>query len=405
MLSAGGLDDCCQLGIKPTTKNNDNEDCVDVLTRVPFDFEGAQCVSGGYNHSVIIKDFRVFAAGNDKDFRIGSDNRVIYETFTEVKISEEPISWAACGYYFTLYLTLSGRVILCQEKANFTRISIPLAKKAVSIFAGHSNAGIIDESGEIYCYIVKNGTFKNIQRTSLKSPPVQLVCCQRFFCALTVDGRVFGNFILNNRSLEFIEIPSLRGQRIIKISGLYETCAALSSDGRLFTLGANDHGQLVDGTTIENFSSFAEVRIKETIKDVSCSWHTLILTESNKIYGCGFNSNYELFKSSGEVSVIIPARIATMEADQVIACYGMTFVISKNSSIRSIEAGGGRINVLLAKIEEQSRCINQLMDICGQLQQQNEANKREQSNQAQKIEELSSKLDRAIKYINDQDYF
>lgn len=86
-----GNDSKFQIGIAPTTDNKNGNGCVDSLTRVPFDLNGVQCVSGGTRHFIIIKDFRVFAAGDNSDFLIGSGSRQVYKTFTEIKISEEQI--------------------------------------------------------------------------------------------------------------------------------------------------------------------------------------------------------------------------------------------------------------------------------------------------------------------------
>lgn len=74
---AGGFNRSYQLGIESTTVNKGGLGCVDAVTPVPFDHAGIQYISGGYDHSVIIKDFSVFAAGDNIDFKIGSDSRQV----------------------------------------------------------------------------------------------------------------------------------------------------------------------------------------------------------------------------------------------------------------------------------------------------------------------------------------
>lgn len=53
---------------------NNSYSCVDAITHVPIDINGIQCISGGYSHSVMIIEGKIFAAGDDSDFRIGSNS-------------------------------------------------------------------------------------------------------------------------------------------------------------------------------------------------------------------------------------------------------------------------------------------------------------------------------------------
>lgn len=443
-LSAGGNNVNKQLGIQ----NQGYSSYIDAATRVPFDIEGIQSISGGAFHSVVVKNSRVFAAGNDTDFKIGSLNSQIYTTFTEINISDEPISWAACGDGFTLYLTVNGIVILCHKCAKGERIQVSLPKKAVSVFAGSSYGGIIDEKGAFYI-LEKDAPHKIPRRFSFKSPAVDIACCLSFTCVLTSDGCVYANNALNNNSFNFVEVPSLKGKKVEKLSGYYNTCAVLTSNGNVFICGENYFGQLGNGTEKDNFSTFTKIRLNEVVKDVGCSDHTIVLTKSNKIFGCGFNKFNQLLKKTSEENVRSPILVASIVADQVIVGYNHTFILSgtgklenpaikkfkakiqdaekplstnkiKEKPFNRIEEQNEKIDSLIAICQAQSQSINKLTETYLILQQQNEMIKQEmrenQRKQEQRIQELhdelkalkgemNEKLDPVVKYISDQDYF
>lgn len=329
-LYAVGNDDDHQLGVDSSSRNPTHNNLqnfwVDSLTQVNFDLKDVQCVSGSECHTVIIKHGRVFAAGNDNCFLIGSGNNRIYYHFTEVNISKEPISWAACSRLFTLYLTESGKVIFTKSYES-AQITVKLDKKAVSVIAGYNYGGIIDEEGTVH--IINNDYLeKPTQKVTLDSPIIDIACCSSFTCVLTLDGHVFASGSYNKGSSEFIEVSSLKGKNIEKLSGYIDTCAALSSDGRVFVYGKNDHGSLGNGTTTDNYDSFTEMQMDEAIKDVSCSDHTLLITKSNKILGCGWNTFNQLFTETKERNILTPINIKQMEADQVIARMYHSFVLS-----------------------------------------------------------------------------
>lgn len=75
--------------------------------------------------------------------------------------------------------------------------------------------------------------------------------------------------------------------------------------------------------------------MNEMIKDVSCSKHTLFLTRSNKIYGCGMNNYCQLFKNAENDRYSSPIHIKTMEADQVVACGWNTFILSRTGKLEN----------------------------------------------------------------------
>lgn len=449
-LSAIGLDDCHQLGVSPNATDKSNVGYVDTLTQVPFDLKGVQCISTGHLHTIIIRAGKVFAAGCGQYF--GSDSRITYEKFTEINISEEPISWAACGLYFTIYLTGNGKVILCSDKVIGERISINLAKKAVSVFAGRWKGGAIDEEGAVHIFDYRE-LQKSPKKYSFEAPAIDLVICNDFRCVLTLDDRVFINGSVFSESDDFFEVTSLAGLKIQKISGKDSTCAALTADGKIFICGRNDYGQFGNGKKKDHYSRFIELRLNEEIKDVSCSSHTLFLTKTGKIIGSGFNTYCQLFQKTNDEILYSPV-ITPVKADQVFAGCEHSFILSGIGKIenpaksffkshrnsreirtnhdkvsqknqKSIQEPiksefqetpkddylilSSKIDSILAICQAQSQSIAQLSEICRTLQQQNESAKKEirliRAAQQKLEQTMNSKLDQVLKYINEQDYY
>lgn len=255
-----------------------------------------------------------------------------------------------------------------------------LGKKAVSVFSG----GIIDEDGSIH--ILDMNPRNQPQKFTFSTPAVDLVSCKSFSCILTSDGQVLMDMKYNNDSQGFVEVQSLKSKEIIKLSGSFDTCAALSSDGRVFVFGNNISGQLGDGTTADNYESFTEIHSNEEIIDVSCPLHTLYLTKSNKIFGIGCNEHSQLMKDTNDDWALSPTEIAAMKADKMVVCVYHSFVLS----------GTGKIENPAKKFFNLgSRVLKRLND----LQQQNESFKREIESMSQEI----SKLKEFIKFIIDQE--
>lgn len=404
-----GDDSYSHLGIKPTT-----DLCVDTFTKVPFDLNGVQCVSGSDDHTVIIKQGKIFAAGNDKGFHIGSYSPQVYREFTEITTEEKDILWASCSPDSTLYLTKKGKVILCKSGNNYERIYIQIPKKAISVFSSTDYGCIIDEDGAVYIYDGKK-PYIPPKRYYFESPVIDLACSEIILIALTLDGRVFFKHI-SRIDAEFKEAISLRKKNIVKLSGNSETCAALSYDGRVFFCGKNYNGNETSKNILYPFNEVRLDQFNEEIIDVSCGDHTLFLTESNKIYGCGSNDYFQLTNSQSEgEAVLTPTLIATIEADQVIACDGCSIILSgtgklENPAKEYFKKPESNIGLLHAKIEElnkkntiqsdmikslvdkcqvQSQSISQLQEVCNNLQQQ-----------VQKIDEVNNKLDIIIKSQN-----
>lgn len=193
------------------------------------------------------------------------------------------------------------------------------------MFAGCNNGAIVDEEGGLY--IIDDEYLQTHPlRLAFPAPVIDVAFNFSFICVLTIDGHVLANRIFNNWTESFIDVPQLAGIKIKKISGHVDTCAALTSDGRVFIYGSNEYGQFGNGTVISNYESFVEVKLGEEIIDVSCSNHTLFLTKSKKVFGCGENQCLQLHKDDFK-NYLTSIQIVEV-VDQVISMNEFSMILS-----------------------------------------------------------------------------
>lgn len=176
-LAGSGYNNNHALGVMYDSKDSDGYGIVLKMTEITIDVKNISCVAPGYAHTVVL------TAGDDRDFTMGSLYRTIFKEFTEIKISEEKIIWAAAGNAFTLYLTESGSIVLCSEKAKGERINISLTKRTIYVFAGIEYGAIIDEDGSVYI-LDKEDSHSIPDKFSFPSPAIEVVCCVYFTVVL-----------------------------------------------------------------------------------------------------------------------------------------------------------------------------------------------------------------------------
>lgn len=114
--------------------------------------------------------------------------------------------------------------------------------------------------------------------------------------------------------LEFFYGPEMS---VRSINGGWGHVIVVTESGRVYSQGLNDYGQLALGdvetrripTLVQFFESLKEQNYLEQVQDVKCgSYHSLFLTRTGNLYGCGYNEMGSL--ASGVDSCIsIPVLI------------------------------------------------------------------------------------------------
>ena len=135
------------------------------------------------------------------------------------------------------------------------------------------------------------------------------------------------------------EDTELKGKRIVDISAGYGYAVALDEEGKVYTWGNNEYGQLGDGTTTNSSLPIClsnkenELKGKKIISISAGGGHTVAIDEEGKVYTWGFNYYGQLGDGTTTNSVL-PICISNKENEL------------KGKKIISISAGGGHTVVL-----------------------------------------------------------
>ncbi|MEM7790714.1 MAG: hypothetical protein AAF546_04865 [Verrucomicrobiota bacterium] len=114
-------------------------------------------------------------------------------------------------------------------------------------------------------------------------------------------------------------VSGLEGLEIVKIASGQNDGAAITSDGKLYMWGPNDHGQLGLGDRKQRRKAvLVELPSSEKVVDVSIGGaHTLILTRSGKVYATGNNKLGTLGVGDPE-RLLVPTLVTSLESEFIV---------------------------------------------------------------------------------------
>lgn len=382
-----GLNDSHQLGSTSDGSTDGNPTVINPVC-FPIDAKGLKCVSAGRDQSIFVfNNGKVFALGNDKKFHIGSENRTEYSTLTEIHISKEKITWGACGHNYSVYLTSSGKVIYCSENSIGNRAIITHSAPAVYLCAGISTPCSIDRDGSFYTFF--KDPSRQPKKYQLEQPVFDIACGTGFVLALTIDGIVYGNGLLNNRQDSFSPIISLSRVTITRVFAFDGHAVVLTEKGKLRTWGNNSCGQLGMGTTDKNMK-FEKVN---TLQDVPMSLvscgreHTVFVTDDGRLMGCGANDCGQLMFGQDQSPVLTP-EISTVFNEHVsfisAGCYHTLIV---TGSIPPKHPGAEAFGLYSSPFEEEEE-----LDEVTLLKRENERLKKKITSLEQDKEQLQARV-------------
>ena len=185
-------------------------------------------------------------------------------------------------------------------------------KNVKKVASGPTHSLFLLDDGIVYSS--GDNEFNQLGRSSSSTKPKQILALEtqiiteiavgRFFSAslnragqLFIWGSVTGRL---NEKLNFSRpthiVPSSGEVKFVQIACGYHFLLALGNDGRVFSMGVNDFGQL--GLEIVNNSyELKQIKCIEGIpvRQISCgAFHSLILTASGFIFSFGKNENGQL---------------------------------------------------------------------------------------------------------------
>lgn len=268
-----------QLGIPPTSVSSNGSGIVEMPQAIPIDAAHISSISAGFKHSVFVLDGTVHACGENRSFQIGPADPLL-EQPTQISPVDEPVKMAACGQYYTAYLTESGRIVICGWRTPGEPFIITNTSDFIYVCAGFDAPAAIDANGSLY--IFESDYREPPCRIDFDRPVFDVARGHEFVIALNIEGRVFGNGRLNGGSSEFAEIPSLKGIQVKRVFGSYYNAAVLTEDGRV----------LMDTST--GFVPL-EALAGERVVSMDVGQHfSVYVTEDGRMFSCGSNSYGEL---------------------------------------------------------------------------------------------------------------
>jgi alpha-tubulin suppressor-like RCC1 family protein len=159
---------------------------------------------------------------------------------------------------------------------------------------------------------------------------------------LKSDGTVwvFGNDVLGQLGIGSnilyntipTQVPDINDA--IYISAGVFTSALVRSNGKVYTSGANQQGQLGIGNLIDSNVFVEMIGVTNAIM-VSCSAHVMVLKSDGTVVGCGYNGSGELGDGTNIDKSIAVSAIGITDAIFVACGFLSTIVLRSNKTLLS----------------------------------------------------------------------
>ena len=233
-----------------------------------------QVTCGSYHTAAVTQNGSLYTWGGGMYGKLGHGNEVGHSTPKRVEaLAGIPVSQIACGSRHTAIITSTGALYTWGDKENGV--------------AGHGDA-----EGGGHQYVPRL-----LEKLSGKRI-VQLSACGFHTACLTSDSELycwgegkFGRLGLNNErnahSPKLVE--TLVGKKPTQVScGGFHT-AVVCEDGKLYTFGGGEHGQLGHNDRVNKVRpTLVEALEGIFVSQITCGWsHSVALTNNGRVYSWG----------------------------------------------------------------------------------------------------------------------
>lgn len=338
-----------QLGIGDTS-DQDEPTYVDALRGV-----GVRQIACGSGHTVVLTtEGEVYTWGRGDDGRLGhGDNGWKYVPRIAHSLAGQAIVQVTCGSYHTAAVAVNGDLYTWgggmygklghgNESGHSTpkRVEGLVGLTVRQIACGSRHTAVITSTGALYTWGDKeNGvaghgdteghqyTPKLLERLASKKV-VQLSACGFHTGCLTDQGEVYtwgeGKFgrlghgaERNCHSPRLVEVLLGKRPRQVACGGFHT--AVITDDGRMYTFGGGEHGQLGHGDKVNKVKpTFVQALDGFVISQITCGWsHSVALTNKGKVYTWGNGDHGKLGHGSGK-KVSIPQMVDKLKDYRVV---------------------------------------------------------------------------------------
>jgi len=338
-----------QLGIGDTS-DQDIPTYVDSLRGV-----GVKQIACGSGHTVVLTgEGEVYTWGRGDDGRLGhGDNGWKYVPRLTISLTGSVVVNVTCGSYHTAAVSSNGDLFTWgggmygklghgNESGHSTprRVETLVGLSIVDIACGSRHTAVVTTKGCLYTWGDKeNGvaghgdteghqyTPKLLERLSGKKV-VQLSACGFHTGCLTDMGEVYtwgeGKFgrlghgaERNCHSPRLVE--SLLGKRPIQIACGGFHSAVVTQDGKMYTFGGGEHGQLGHGDKVNKVKpTLVQALDPIFLQQITCGWsHSVALTSKGEVYTWGNGDHGKLGHGSGK-KVSTPQLVEKLVGQNVV---------------------------------------------------------------------------------------
>jgi alpha-tubulin suppressor-like RCC1 family protein len=328
----------------PTGQLGDNSTA---SRRTPVSVAGAtktfcQIVYGNGHTVAIDKNGRAWAWGNNEHGQLGDNTTSSKRTPVSVIGATKTFCQISAGSFFSLAIDINGQVWTWGQNnygqlgdntftSKITPISIVGATKTFcKIAGGQCHTVAIDKNGRAWAWGYNGFGQLGDNSTTYYATPISVLGTSKTFCQLAVgachtvaidkNGRAWGwgngsfGQIGNNTELTIIRTPvSVVGatKTFCQIkTGLCHT-VAIDKNGRAWSWGTNNVGQLGDNTTSARRTPVSVVGTTKTFCQIAAQAdYTIAIDKNGQAWGWGYNVNGQLGDDSG--NKFSPTRVCNL---------------------------------------------------------------------------------------------
>lgn len=353
MIKVAGLNEFNQL----CTESNNNGIYKTLVVSPPIDLNikisSLLSFSVYYEHAVwVTTDGKGHAIGLNRDLRIcGTIPKDVLRKEIQFEIQDNEgrprqLLSAVCGLYYTLYMVQSIIPDGYPELAyvfHSINSGIPLflnisGRNPTSLYGGDSTSAVIDSDGSVIIITPSIFETPTAECQIIDLPDglkaVSVAFCEKTIIALSKCGRVFESTFSKNKNCysTFSEISELRKIEFVQISGTFEHCFAVCSDGSVYGRGSNSYGKLGFDFKIDNVEKFSKIYNLKNFMIKSAfagSGHSLFQTIEGKVLACGKNNNGQLLLQSGPTKedVYFPVEVTPLKSPSSFCIAGSSLSV------------------------------------------------------------------------------
>lgn len=238
-----------------------------------------------------------------------------------ISIDNDKISDGVTGDNFIAYITYDGEILIYD---NQVFPSIPyhyhLSNSAKKLFCSPKLLCVVDNKGDIYVF--DNGFASEPTKIPIILNVVDIAMYWQYLIFLDDIGKCY-KYI--NQKLE--PIQSLENHTIIKLSCWNMHVLALDSEGRVFSAGSNDYGELgisSNESIINTFSQITTISHKKIVHISAGDGYSLFVSSEGQLFSCGINNFGQLMLGYVSKPINCP-KVATIDGKVVGAKAGVSW--------------------------------------------------------------------------------